>query len=60
MALERSAKRFKMSAEIRHQIQELCEEIGDHQFKYYVLDAPTISAAAFDKVWNQLLDLEKK
>ena len=60
MALERSAKRFKMSAEIRHQIQELCEEIGDHQFKYYVLDAPTISDAAFDKLWNQLLDLEKK
>ena len=60
MALERSAKRFNMSAEIRHQIQELCEEIGDHQFKYYVLDAPTISDAAFDKLWNQLLDLEKK
>ena len=60
MALERSAKRFKMSAEIRHQIQELCEEIGDHQFKYYVLDAPTISDAACDKLWNQLLDLEKK
>jgi DNA ligase (NAD+) len=49
-----------MSAEIRHQIQELCEEIGDHQFKYYVLDAPTISDAVFDKLWNQLLDLEKK
>ena len=49
-----------MSAEIRHQIQELCEEIGDHQFKYYVLDAPTISDAGFDKLWNQLLDLEKK
>ena len=60
MALERSAKRFKMSAEIRHQIQELCEEISDHQFKYHVLDAPTISDAAFDKLWNQLLDLEKK
>ena len=49
-----------MSAEIRHQIQELCEEIGDHQFKYYVLDAPTITDAAFDKLWNQLLELEKK
>ena len=49
-----------MSAEIRHQIQELCEEISDHQFKYHVLDAPTISDAAFDKLWNQLLDLEKK
>ena len=49
-----------MSDETRHQIQELCEEISDNQFKYYVLDAPTISDAAFDKLWNQLLDLEKK
>ena len=49
-----------MSAAIRHQIQQLCEEIGDHQFKYYVLDAPTITDGAFDKLWNQLLDLERK
>jgi len=49
-----------MSAAIRHQIQELSEEIRDHQFKYYVLDAPSITDAAFDKLWNQLLDLERK
>ena len=49
-----------MSAEIRHKIQELCEEVCDHQFKYYVLDAPTITDAAFDKLWNELVALEKK
>ena len=49
-----------MSAEIRHKIQELCEEIADHQFKYYVLDAPTISDAVFDKLWKELVELEKK
>jgi len=49
-----------MSAAIRHQIQELSEEIRDHQFKYYVLDAPSITDAVFDKLWNQLLDLERK
>jgi DNA ligase (NAD+) len=49
-----------MSAEIRHKIQELCEEIADHQFKYYVLDAPSISDAAFDKLWKELVELEKK
>jgi DNA ligase (NAD+) len=49
-----------MSAEIRHQIQELSEEIRDHQFKYYVLDDPSISDAAFDKLWNKLLELEQK
>jgi len=49
-----------MSAAIRHQIQELSEEIRDHQFKYYVLDEPNITDAAFDKLWNQLLELERK
>jgi DNA ligase (NAD+) len=49
-----------MSAEIRHKIQSLCEEISDHQFKYYVLDAPTITDVAFDKLWNELIELEKK
>jgi DNA ligase (NAD+) len=53
-------KQFKMSAQIRHQIQELSEDIRDHQFKYYVLDAPTITDAAFDKLWNQLLALESE
>jgi DNA ligase (NAD+) len=49
-----------MSAEIRHKIQELSEEIRDHQFKYYVLDQPSITDSAFDQLWNQLLDLERK
>jgi len=49
-----------MSAQIRHKIQELSEEIRDHQFKYYVLDQPSITDSAFDKLWNQLLDLERK
>ena len=49
-----------MSAEIRHQIQELSEEIRDHQFKYYVLDDASITDAAFDKLWNKLVELEQK
>ena len=49
-----------MSAEIRHQIQELSEEIRDHQFKYYVLDDASITDAEFDKLWNKLIDLEQK
>jgi len=60
LVLALSAKLFNMSAEIRHKIQELCEEIADHQFKYYVLDAPSISDAVFDKLWKELVELEKK
>jgi DNA ligase (NAD+) len=49
-----------MTTQIRHKIQELSEEIADHQFKYYVLDAPTITDAEFDKLWKELVELEKK
>jgi DNA ligase (NAD+) len=49
-----------MSSEIRHKIQELSEAVKDHQFKYYVLDDPTITDAEFDKLWKELLALEAK
>ena len=38
----------------------LAEEIRDHQFKYYVLDKPTITDAEFDVLWKKLLSLESK
>ena len=44
----------------RHRIIELTQEIRDHQFKYYVLDAPTISDAQFDKLLKELEALEAK
>jgi DNA ligase (NAD+) len=46
--------------QIRHKIQELSEAIKDHQFQYYVNDKPSITDAAFDKLWQELLELEKK
>jgi len=48
------------SKEIRHKIQELSESIKDHQFQYYVNDKPSITDTAFDKLWQELIDLEKK
>jgi DNA ligase (NAD+) len=44
----------------RHRITELTQEIRDHQFKYYVLDAPTITDAEFDKLLKELGALEAK
>jgi DNA ligase (NAD+) len=49
-----------MSNEARHRITELTQEIRDHQFKYYVLDAPTITDAQFDKLLKELGALEAK
>ena len=42
----------------RHRISELIQEIRDHQFKYYVLDAPTITDAQFDALLKELQELE--
>jgi DNA ligase (NAD+) len=47
-------------SDIRQQMALLAEEIKDHQFKYYVLDKPTITDAEFDALWKKLLSLESK
>jgi DNA ligase (NAD+) len=39
---------------------ELINEIRDHQFKYYVLDAPTLTDAQFDALLIELSALEAK
>jgi DNA ligase (NAD+) len=49
-----------MSTQARHRISELTQEIRDHQFKYYVLDAPTVTDAAFDLLIKELAALEAK
>ena len=49
-----------MSNQARHRITELTNEIRDHQFKYYVLDAPTITDAQFDALLKELQALEAK
>ena len=49
-----------MSNKARHRITELINEIRDHQFKYYVLDQPTITDAQFDELLRELQKLEEK
>jgi DNA ligase (NAD+) len=51
---------MQMSNQARHRITELINEIRDHQFKYYVLDQPSISDAQFDDLLKQLQALEDK
>jgi len=49
-----------MSNKARHRMTELINEIRDHQFKYYVLDQPTITDAEFDGLLRELQSLEDK
>jgi len=49
-----------MSNQARHRMSELINEIRDHQFKYHVLDAPSLTDAAFDGLLLELKALEAK
>lgn len=38
---------------------KLCAQIAEHDHRYYVLDAPTISDAAYDAIFRELQALER-
>src|SRR5436190_19436520 len=45
-------------AKVRH--AQLAEEIRQHDHNYYVLAHPTISDQEYDRLYRELLDLEKE
>ncbi|MEV4707129.1 NAD-dependent DNA ligase LigA [Actinoplanes sp. NPDC049316] len=45
-------------ASARH--AELSDEVRGHQYRYYVLDSPTVSDAEFDKLLRELQELEEQ
>ncbi|WP_072690869.1 NAD-dependent DNA ligase LigA [Rhodococcus marinonascens] len=45
---------------VREQWNELAEEVRQHQFRYYVRDAPTISDGGFDALLGELKDVENR
>jgi DNA ligase (NAD+) len=47
-------------AEVRAEYGELADTVRGHQFRYYVLDAPTVSDAEFDGLFRQLQELEQR
>ena len=49
-----------MAPEVRRQWQELADEVREHQFRYYIKDAPIVSDAEFDKMFNDLVALEDR
>jgi DNA ligase (NAD+) len=46
--------------EVISRIQKLREEINYHNYRYYVLDAPVISDAEFDRLLRELSELEEQ
>ena len=43
---------------MRRRWQELADQVREHQFRYYIKDAPIISDADFDTLFNELVALE--
>ena len=47
-----------MTPDLRRQWYDLAEEVREHQFRYYIKDAPVIPDSEFDELFNRLLALE--
>src|ERR1700709_1466438 len=45
-------------SEARDEHARIAQELDDHQYRYYVLDAPTISDADYDRLMRRLEQLE--
>jgi DNA ligase (NAD+) len=45
-------------AAVKKEIEELREKLRYHEYRYYVLDDPEISDAAYDRMMNRLKELE--
>ena len=49
-----------VSTDTRARHAQLAAEVADHQFRYYVLDAPLVSDGQFDALWRELVELEER
>jgi DNA ligase (NAD+) len=49
-----------VSSDAAKRIEELRELVDYHLYRYHVLDDPEISDAEFDKLWDELLVLERE
>ena len=47
-------------SEAKQRIAELADELREHDHRYYVLDKPTISDAAYDQLMRELKQLEEE
>ena len=60
MAPPDNAETDPIDPDVRRRWQELADEVRDHQFRYYIKDAPIVSDADFDALFNELVALEER
>lgn len=51
---------FDMGESVKHKIEQLTKEIEEHNYNYYALATPLISDYDFDKLLEELIQLEKQ
>lgn len=51
---------IKIPADIGKEIEKLVKNINEHNYYYYVLDAPVISDSEYDMLFRRLKELEEK
>jgi DNA ligase (NAD+) len=49
-----------VSSDVRARIEELRKLVDHHLYRYHVLDDPEISDAEFDRLWDELVELERQ
>lgn len=50
----------KLTGDVKNEVEMLVRELNEHSYRYYVLDAPTISDAAYDRLFRRLQELEER
>jgi DNA ligase (NAD+) len=60
VGVDETTEATPVDADLRRRWQELADEVREHQFRYYVKDAPIISDADFDKLLRELQALESE
>jgi DNA ligase (NAD+) len=50
----------KTAADIKKEIEKLVKDITEHNYRYYVLDAPVIADEEYDRMFRRLKELEEK
>lgn len=52
--------RKEITRKIIDELAQLRKEINEHNYRYYVLDQPTVSDAEYDRLYDRLVAIEKE
>jgi len=50
----------KIPSYIKKEMDKLVKELNEHNYRYYVLDAPVISDEEYDRMFRRLKELEEQ